>query len=611
MITPRLTKSILAATVTTRPALLHKSLAGTRFFVPQTRSFLFSRPLIAQTTPTVPNASNTVSAASTASNFQNTTNAANLVANETNAIQTQTIAQIETPTLKLIDPSVSTEFTNALDTVITDIVDIPTTQITSIGDLHALGLGSYYSPVGLFENFLEAVYLTTGLPWWATIATTTVFIRIALLPFVVKSQRTGAMMANLKPLIAPIQTELKAAQASGDRGKQAAVVKKMQNVYRENGINPFGSFWGFIQMPVFMSMFFGLRAMADLPVPGFTTGGFLWFHDLSVMDPTYILPIVASGTMLLVMDVGMENQAAGNAGQMETMKNVFKGMIFISLPFTATMPAAVFMYWTTSNFLTLLQAHLLKDPSVRKALNIPKMKNFANPAPVKGLSSGVTPDGLLSVKPMKFGEAWKLTQDEAKRSIDIGFKDMPQENPIFCKIIMGRSAKFTKRLTKKEKDTLRVAGVKSEPSGYQHDTKATLKAAAKALGAKQAVRSASVKTTLGPSQKTDKESLPTTSATTNIPASRSLTPSNPPAKAAALAATGSRLLALAKSLKKQNSTAGTMDIDVVLNNPALSVQKQKKDYVTKDLPDYVDLMYSNNPKKLVQRTLAMQNLKNK
>lgn len=57
------------------------------------------------------------------------------------------------------------------------------------------------------------------------------------------------------------------------------------------------------QMPIFISVFIGLRAMATLPVASMATGGVLWFTDLTIPDPYYILPILTSLTMLATIEV--------------------------------------------------------------------------------------------------------------------------------------------------------------------------------------------------------------------------------------------------------------------------------------------------------------------
>jgi YidC/Oxa1 family membrane protein insertase len=43
--------------------------------------------------------------------------------------------------------------------------------------------------------------------------------------------------------------------------------------------------------------------MTEMPVPGFETGGFSWFHDLTVADPTGALPVVSALSMVLALRV--------------------------------------------------------------------------------------------------------------------------------------------------------------------------------------------------------------------------------------------------------------------------------------------------------------------
>lgn len=58
------------------------------------------------------------------------------------------------------------------------------------------------------------------------------------------------------------------------------------------------------QTPVFLSMFYGLGGIAKLPVESFKTGGMLWFPDLTIADPYYILPAISALSVALVTKVG-------------------------------------------------------------------------------------------------------------------------------------------------------------------------------------------------------------------------------------------------------------------------------------------------------------------
>lgn len=73
-------------------------------------------------------------------------------------------------------------------------------KISEIGDLHSIGLASFYTPVGWIQSGLEILYLTTGLPWWASIILGSALVRVALFPVAIKAQRASIDLQNLKPL---------------------------------------------------------------------------------------------------------------------------------------------------------------------------------------------------------------------------------------------------------------------------------------------------------------------------------------------------------------------------------------------------------------------------
>ena len=58
-----------------------------------------------------------------------------------------------------------------------------------------------------------------------------------------------------------------------------------------------------VQLPMFVSFFFGIRGMAYLPVESFKTGGYLWFQDLTLYDPYFVLPFICSFSMLASIEV--------------------------------------------------------------------------------------------------------------------------------------------------------------------------------------------------------------------------------------------------------------------------------------------------------------------
>lgn len=58
-----------------------------------------------------------------------------------------------------------------------------------------------------------------------------------------------------------------------------------------------------LQAPIFISFFFGLRKMANLPVESMREGGLWWFTDLTIADPYCLLPLITSVTLWITMEV--------------------------------------------------------------------------------------------------------------------------------------------------------------------------------------------------------------------------------------------------------------------------------------------------------------------
>ncbi|KAJ3159786.1 Mitochondrial inner membrane protein oxa1l [Geranomyces michiganensis] len=292
------------------------------------------------------------------------------------------------------------------------------THISRIGDMHTLGLCNN-TPAGLAQNFIEAVYVTTGLPWWATIMVATLIIRVALIPLTLKIQRTAAKMANIAPLITPLREEMDKQRKDGDMKAFQETYAKMNKIHKREGVSPLSGLLALAQAPIFMAFFFGLKSMAELPVPGFETGGLAWFTNLAVADPTWVLPIVASLSMIFIMEVGAEG---GTQMASKTVKNVMRTMMLIFIPFTASLPAAIFMYWVSTNMFSLLQTLALKNPTLRAMANIPPKTTQVVPE-----AKGMTPVKKMSLEDsMKIVKAATAQRRQRQRQAEESVKRIQQ-----------------------------------------------------------------------------------------------------------------------------------------------------------------------------------------
>lgn len=147
---------------------------------------------------------------------------------------------------------------------------------------------------------------------------------------------------------------------------------------KEKDISPFKSMIVPLAMaPLFISFFFGLRKMANLPVESLKEGGLFWFVDLTLADPFYLLPLITSTTVWITLEIGADGMKLNSPQYSQIMKYVLRGIPIIMFPFTMNFPAAILCYWVSTNAISLVQVSILKIPAVRAKLNIEKPRKIS------------------------------------------------------------------------------------------------------------------------------------------------------------------------------------------------------------------------------------------
>lgn len=218
----------------------------------------------------------------------------------------------------------------------------------------SLGLGGWWPP-GIIQSCLEFLHVSCGLPWWASIVIGTVCVRLLVSPLVIMSQRSAATMNNVMPEMQKIQLKVTDARMSGNILEVAQHTQDLQKFMKEKNINPLKSaVVPLAQAPIFLSIFMAIRQMVNAPVESLETGGILWFENLTLSDPYYALPIITSVTLLATIELGVDSGRL-NASNMQNMRYLFRAFPIVIFPFMMNFPAAMLCYWTTSNFLSLLQ----------------------------------------------------------------------------------------------------------------------------------------------------------------------------------------------------------------------------------------------------------------
>ncbi|KAA6227396.1 membrane protein insertase YidC [Campylobacter sp. LR196d] len=200
-------------------------------------------------------------------------------------------------------------------------------------------------PMFDFLNFLHKYINNWG---WA-IVVMTLIVRIVLFPLTYKSMMS---MNKLKDL-APKMKELKE-RYKGDPQKMNM---HMMELYKKHGANPMsGCLPIFLQIPIFFAIYRVLLNATELKDAPWA----FWIHDLSLMDPYFILPILMGVTMFV------QQLITPMSIQDPTQAKIMKFLPVIFTFFFLWFPAGLTLYWCVNNLCSLLQQFVINKLFARE-----------------------------------------------------------------------------------------------------------------------------------------------------------------------------------------------------------------------------------------------------
>jgi YidC/Oxa1 family membrane protein insertase len=196
----------------------------------------------------------------------------------------------------------------------------------------------------VLRHVLFWLHGTVGLPWaWAIVATT-VIVRMILVPLTVKQIHSMQSLQRHAPEMKALQQKYK-----HDKQKQN---EELMKFYKENHINPAASCLPMLaQFPVFIALYYVLRAFAKAPPPG----NLSWLHFVpSIADKT---TSHWSGYILLVVYVAsqMASTLYMSATVDKTQRILFMIMPLAFVFVVARFPTGLVLYWMTTNLWTVGQ----------------------------------------------------------------------------------------------------------------------------------------------------------------------------------------------------------------------------------------------------------------
>lgn len=178
----------------------------------------------------------------------------------------------------------------------------------------------------------------------------TLAVRLILMPLMLntmkKQQIMKEKMAVVKPEMDKIQQRLKAAKNPEEQRK---IQQEMMALYQQHNINPFamGCLPIFLQMPIWMGLFYAIRTSDDI-----RHAGFLWFK---LGQPDIAMAIIAGIMYLIQFRVSLMNVPQEQQQQMKIIGLLSPIMILV---FSISAPAALPLYWGMSGLFLIGQTWL-------------------------------------------------------------------------------------------------------------------------------------------------------------------------------------------------------------------------------------------------------------
>lgn len=187
-------------------------------------------------------------------------------------------------------------------------------------------------------------------------------VAIIILTIILKSilwplQSRANMAMKRMSVVAPVMKEIQEKYKDNPQKMNEEMLKLYQNY----GLNPLGGCLPLlIQMPLFLGFYYMLLSSIEL-----RHASFLWISDLSMPDTVFQfpflginiklnpMPLIMAATMYWSMHVTPQPQGVNNPAM-----KIMKFMPLLFLLFCYNFAAALSLYWTVQNLLSIVQIHV-------------------------------------------------------------------------------------------------------------------------------------------------------------------------------------------------------------------------------------------------------------
>lgn len=241
----------------------------------------------------------------------------------------------------------------------------PKNKFEKVSEIYESNESIWDKVIHTFENIYIIPHDYLGLSWGLSIIVGTFIIRTIIFPISLKNVKNSAKYKDIAPQIQEINKEMMS------NPKEAEKFRKLKkDLETKSGSSMSKIFlYGALPVPFTLLGFFSLRELTSLPE--LKDQGLLWFQDLTIYDPYYILPLLTAFFNLAAFEIPVYFQNTTPSKMESYVRWGFRGLIFIFLPITSQFPSGLLLSWTTSSFLSIIQNFCFHHPKSRQFLKIP------------------------------------------------------------------------------------------------------------------------------------------------------------------------------------------------------------------------------------------------
>lgn len=148
------------------------------------------------------------------------------------------------------------------------------------------------------------------------------------------------------------------------------LVRMKSSLMKKHGCAQWKSFLQMVTAPLTLSAFMAIRRLSVYETD-LEQSSFLWVTDLTLPDPTYMLPVICSTMFVMNFEMNQKMQKGGRSATGMYMRWGVRVGCFGFIYFFANQPSSMFAYWIGLSLAGLLQPALLRWQPFRNFFNFP------------------------------------------------------------------------------------------------------------------------------------------------------------------------------------------------------------------------------------------------